>query len=197
MVDSLLTKTPWLSGPDFEIDHIGVAVRSIEEALPFYVAMGWVNQPDSIPTEVVPTEKVKVAFLQFRNQVSIELLEATSDDSTIAKFIQKRGGGMHHVCFRVKDIVGVLEKLKEKNIRLIDAVAKPGAHRCRVAFVHPSATAGVLIELSPGPRTIAERIAQPIRKACRRSRWVLEVVAEDAAGAALQDLRRWFLSRRS
>ena len=129
---------------NYELDHIGVAVESLEKALPFYRAMGW----HSHPTEVVPTEKVKVAFLQLKNQSSIELLEPTSDDSVIKKFIDKRGPGVHHICLRVKGLQALLDDLKAKGVRLIDERPRPGAHGCQVAFVHPAATGGVLIELS-------------------------------------------------
>lgn len=128
----------------FELDHIGVAVNSIEEALPFYKAMGWT----SFPEEVVPTEKVKVAFISLKNQSNIELLEPTSDDSVIARFIQKRGPGIHHICLRVKGIETLIQELNNKGVRMVDTKPRPGAHNCKVAFVHPAATGGVLIELS-------------------------------------------------
>ncbi len=128
----------------FELDHIGIAVPSIDLALDFYKAMGWTE----FSTEVVPTEKVKVAFVGLANNSNIELLEPTSDDSVIKKFLDKRGPGIHHICLRVKNLDKVLEDLKKKNIRLVDQNPRVGAHNCRVAFVHPSATGGVLIELS-------------------------------------------------
>lgn len=128
----------------FELDHIGVAVASIESALSFYKAMGW----SSFPTEVVPTEKVKVAFVKLANECNIELLEPTSDESVIKKFIDKKGPGLHHICLRVKDIESLLKDLKAKGVRLVDEKPREGAHNCKVAFVHPSATGGVLIELS-------------------------------------------------
>lgn len=128
----------------FELDHIGVAVASIESALPFYKAMGW----SSFPTEVVPTENVKVAFIKLENACNIELLEPTSDESVIKKFIDKKGPGLHHICLRVKNIESLLKELKAKGVRLVDEKPRKGAHNCKVAFVHPSATGGVLIELS-------------------------------------------------
>ncbi len=128
----------------YELDHIGIAVKSIEDALPFYRAMGWHN----FATEVVPTEKVKVAFVKLKNQSNIELLEPTSTDSVIHKFIEKRGAGIHHICLRVQQIETLLGELKKQGVRLIDDRPRPGAHNCKVAFVHPSATGGVLIELS-------------------------------------------------
>lgn len=133
--------------PGFEIDHIGIAVESIEKALPFYRSQGWTE----FEIEDVPTERVKVAFIKFENRANIELLEATSPDSAVAKFILKRGPGIHHLCYRVKNIDGVLKTLKSEGIRLIDETPRIGAHHCRVAFVHPQATGGVLIELSERP----------------------------------------------
>lgn len=130
--------------PQFELDHIGVAVSSIDAVLPFYKAMGWTE----FPTEIVPTEKVKVAFIKMQNQANIELLEATSTDSVIHRFVEKRGAGIHHICVRVRDIEKVMEQLKAAGVRVIDDKPRPGAHGCRVAFVHPASTGGVLIELS-------------------------------------------------
>ena len=135
-------KFDWSS---YELDHIGIAVTSIEKALSFYRAMGW----ESFPTEEVPTEKVRVAFIKLKNQTNIELLEPTSSESVIHKFIEKKGaGGIHHFCIRVRNLPGLLERLSKEGIRLIDETPRPGAHNCKVAFVHPSATGGVLIELS-------------------------------------------------
>ena len=131
----------------FEIDHIGVAVDSIQDVLPFYRALGWTR----FEMEEVPTEKVKVAFIEFANRANVELLEPTHDSSVIKKFLEKRGSGMHHICYRVKGIDNVLRDLKAQGVRLIDEVPRPGAHGCRVAFIHPKATGGVLIELSERP----------------------------------------------
>jgi methylmalonyl-CoA/ethylmalonyl-CoA epimerase len=130
--------------PGFELDHIGVAVKSIDSVLPFYKAMGWTD----FPKETVPTEKVTVAFIKMKNQANIELLEATSSDSVIHKFIEKRGAGIHHICLRVKNIEKVMADLKSAGVRVIDDKPRPGAHGCQVAFVHPASTGGVLIELS-------------------------------------------------
>ncbi|MBX9765853.1 MAG: methylmalonyl-CoA epimerase [Bdellovibrionales bacterium] len=132
---------------NYEIDHVGVAVESIEAVLPFYRALGW----DHFEMEEVPTEKVKVAFIQFANRANVELLEPTDESSTIKKFLEKRGAGMHHICYRVQGIDAILKDLKAKGIRLIDETPRPGAHGCRVAFIHPKATGGVLIELSERP----------------------------------------------
>lgn len=128
----------------FELDHIGIAVESLEEGFAFYRALGFTG----MEIEEVPSEKVKVGFLHLANQANLELLEATSEDSPVAKFIEKRGAGIHHICLRVKGIEAVLERLKAQGIRLINETPKAGAHGCKVAFIHPSATGGVLIELS-------------------------------------------------
>lgn len=124
------------------LDHIGIAVRSIE-ATKIYEALGL--EIDHV--ETVETQKVKTAFLSVGDS-NLELLEPTGDDSPVAKFIEKRGEGIHHICLRVDDIDAHLARLKEKGFRLINETAVPGAHGCRVAFLHPAAGNGVLIELS-------------------------------------------------
>lgn len=124
------------------LDHIGIAVRSIETAK-IYEALGLTIDH----VEVVETQKVKTAFISVGDS-NVELLEPTSSDSTIAKFIEKRGEGIHHLCFRVDDIEKELANLQAKGFRLINEAPVPGAHGCRVAFLHPSAGSGVLIELS-------------------------------------------------
>lgn len=128
----------------FELDHLGIAVKSLAEGAKFYRALGFTE----MPTEEVPSEMVRVGFLNLGNNASIELLEATSDESPIAKFIAKRGPGIHHVCLRVKSIDGVAAKLKAAGIRLINETPRLGAHNARVVFVHPASTGGVLLELS-------------------------------------------------
>lgn len=130
--------------PGFEIDHIGVAVGNLEKGFEFYKHMGWTK----MDIEVVPTEKVKVGFIEFANNVSVELLEPTSSDSVIAKFLAKKGPGIHHICYRVKNIEKVMEKLKNEGVRLIDEKPRKGAHNCKVCFVHPASSNGMLIELS-------------------------------------------------
>lgn len=131
----------------FELDHIGVAVESLEKGKSFWEALGL----GPMTTEVVPTEKVKVGFFELADGVRIELLEPTSEDSAIAKFLEKRGPGVQQVCFRVKDIRETLKALKAKGIQLINPEPVPGAHGCQVAFIHPKSTGGILIELSqPG-----------------------------------------------
>jgi len=124
------------------LDHIGIAVRSLEAAK-IYQDLGLTIQH----VETVETQKVKTAFLSVGDS-NLELLEPTSPDSPIAKFIEKRGEGIHHICLRVDDIESHLERLKAQGYRLINEHPVPGAHGCRVAFLHPAAGNGVLIELS-------------------------------------------------
>ncbi len=124
------------------LDHIGIAVRSIEAAK-IYEAMGLTIDH----VEIVATQGVKTAFLSVGDS-NLELLEPTGPDSSVAKFIEKRGEGIHHLCFRVDDIEAHLERLKAQGFRLINEAPVPGAHGCRVAFLHPAAGNGVLIELS-------------------------------------------------
>lgn len=124
------------------LDHIGIAVRSLEAAK-IYHDLGLTVQH----VETVETQKVKTAFLSVGDS-NLELLEPTSPDSPIAKFIEKRGEGIHHICLRVDDIESHLERLKTQGYRLINEHPVPGAHGCRVAFLHPAAGNGVLIELS-------------------------------------------------
>ena len=124
------------------LDHIGIAVRSLDAA-GVYRALGLEIEH----TEVVETQGVKTAFLSVGDS-NLELLEPTGPDSTVAKFIEKRGEGIHHICLRVDDIEAHLEQLKAQGYRLINEHPVPGAHGCKVAFLHPSAGSGVLIELS-------------------------------------------------
>ncbi len=133
----------------FELDHLGIAVASLSEGSKFYRSLGFTE----MPTEDVPTEQVRVGFLKLDNMASIELLEATSDESPIAKFLAMRGAGIHHVCLRVSRLDQVVSQLKAAGVRLVNETPRPGAHGCRVVFVHPASTGGVLLELSePGER---------------------------------------------
>jgi methylmalonyl-CoA epimerase len=133
------------------IDHIGIAVSSLADALGFYRdALGLEVE---IPEEV-PSQRVRAHFVQGDGAgaggpapVALELLEATADDSPIAKYLARRGPGLHHIAFRVPDIVAALAHLKERGVRLIDETPRPGAHGSLVAFIHPSSTHGVLVEL--------------------------------------------------
>ena len=126
-----------------KIDHIGIATNGIENAASIYRdALGM----HVTETEEVSGQKVRVAMLPI-GESRLELLEATSDDSPISKFLAKRGPGIHHIALRVEDIRATLADLKSKGARLIDEEPRTGAGGCLVAFVHPSSTGGVLIEL--------------------------------------------------
>ena len=127
-----------------KIDHLGIAVVSLDKALSFYRDLLGLELEE---TEVVEDQKVRVAMLPIGDS-RIELLEATADDSPIAKFIAKRGTGIHHICVEVSDISAKLAALKSQGVRLIDEQPKRGAGGHLVAFVHPSSTHGVLIELT-------------------------------------------------
>ncbi|HEX8367952.1 MAG TPA: methylmalonyl-CoA epimerase [Pyrinomonadaceae bacterium] len=126
-----------------KINHLGIATRGIEEALKFWEnALGLEN----VHSEVVEDQKVRVAMLPI-GESRIELLEPTSEDSPISKFLEKRGGGIHHIAVEVEDIEAALLKLKSEGARLIDEQPRIGAEGCLVAFVHPSSASGVLLEL--------------------------------------------------
>ena len=125
------------------IDHIGIATDGIDDAAKWWrEALGL----DFGKTEEVAEQEVRVAMLPI-GESSIELLEPTSADSPISKFLEKRGPGIHHIAVRVDDIHAALAKMKEKGARLIDEQPRTGAGGCLVAFVHPSSTGGVLLEL--------------------------------------------------
>lgn len=126
-----------------ELDHIGIATPNLSESN-FFQLLGLKD----LGTEEVPTEKVKVGFFETGNNATVELLEPTSEDSTIAKFMEKKGPGIHHICFRVQGIDELVQKLKAEGVRLINEEPRPGAHNCRVVFIHPKSTGGVLVELS-------------------------------------------------
>lgn len=129
-----------------KINHIGVAVRSIDAATPFYRdVLGMTFEG----TEVVAEQKVKVAFFAV-GESRVELLEPTADDSPVAKFLEKNGEGTHHIAYEVDDLAATLEKLKAAGVRLIDEVPRCGAHGTRIAFLHPKASGGVLTELCQG-----------------------------------------------
>jgi methylmalonyl-CoA epimerase len=125
------------------LDHIGIAVSSIEEALAFYRdALGLEIEPP----EEVASQRVRAHFIP-AGEAALELLEATADDSPIAKYLEKRGPGLHHITLRVDDIRAALDQLKARGVRLIDESPRPGAHGSLVAFIHPSSAHGVLVEL--------------------------------------------------
>lgn len=127
-----------------KISHLGIATKGIDEALKFWEnALGL----EKVHTEIVEDQKVRVAMLPV-GETNIELLEPTSEDSPISKFLEKRGGGIHHIAVEVEDIEASLAKLKANGARLIDETPRTGAENCLVAFVHPQATGGVLLELT-------------------------------------------------
>jgi methylmalonyl-CoA epimerase len=129
------------------LDHIGVAVANLDEALAFFRdALGLeVSDP-----EEVASQHVRAHFVHAAN-ANLELLEPTADDSVIAKYLSRRGPGLHHITLRVDDIDAALEHLRAKGVRLVDQAARPGAEGARVAFLHPSAAHGVLVELKQAP----------------------------------------------
>jgi methylmalonyl-CoA epimerase len=124
-----------------KIDHLGIAVASVDAALAAYRALGF----ELSETHDVPTEKVRAAFLPV-GESRLELLEPTDPDSVIARFLQKRSG-LHHVCVLVEDIEAALAELKQKGVELLDQQPRPGAGGSRVAFIHPRSAGGVLLEL--------------------------------------------------
>ncbi len=126
-----------------KVDHIGIAVNSIEQALNFYEGVLGLK---SAGTEVVEEQKVRVAFLPTGDS-EIELLEPTAEDSPIAKYIAKNGEGVQHIAYRVDDIEKAIEEMKEKGIRMIDERPRYGAGGAKIAFCHPKSTGGVLVEL--------------------------------------------------
>jgi methylmalonyl-CoA epimerase len=129
----------------FSIDHLGVAVKSLASAKGIYEKLGLTVSAE----EVVEPEKVRLAMVPV-GDTRIELLEPTSEDSTIAKFISKRGEGLHHVCMKVPDLVAAVAKLKREGVRLVSEEIKIGAGGHRYVFVHPSSAGGVLLELVEG-----------------------------------------------
>lgn len=126
-----------------KVDHIGIAVKSIEKSLPYYIETLGLKL---IHTEEVESEKVQVAFIDSGN-VTLELLQPLDETSAIHSFIEKKGEGIHHIAFGVSNIQDRLNELKEKGVRLIQETPKIGAHGAQVAFIHPKSSGGVLYEL--------------------------------------------------
>ena len=126
-----------------KVDHIGVAVSNLEEALKIYTDVLGLKLHG---TEVVEEQKVRVAFMPVGDTEN-ELLESTDPEGPIAKFIEKRGEGIQHIAFRVDDIEEALEQMRRKGVRLIDEKPRYGAGGARIAFLHPKSTGGVLVEL--------------------------------------------------
>ncbi len=125
------------------LDHIGIAVRSLQEGLAFYRALGLVEEG----REEVPEQGVRVAFLP-AGEARLELLEPTGPDSPIARYLERRGPGIHHICMEVQDIRTTMEQLRSEGFQLLSEEPQPGAHGALVCFVHPRSAGGVLLELS-------------------------------------------------
>jgi methylmalonyl-CoA/ethylmalonyl-CoA epimerase len=130
---------------DCVLDHIAIAVKDIEASVKTYEALGL---KFSEQREIVAEQKVKTAFAPIDENGHIELLEATSEDSSIHKYIEKKGPGIHHICFRVKDVKLKHQELKEKGFKFIYEKPQKGAGNCLVNFIHPKSSGGVLIEIS-------------------------------------------------
>jgi methylmalonyl-CoA/ethylmalonyl-CoA epimerase len=129
------------------LNHVGIAVRSIDAQRPFYEnTLG----AEFEGLEDVPSQKVRVAFYKIHD-VRLELLEPTDPASPIAKFLETRGEGLHHLAFTVDDIPARIAELKESGVRMIDETPRPGAHHMQIAFLHPKSTHGVLTELCQPP----------------------------------------------
>jgi methylmalonyl-CoA epimerase len=127
---------------EFSIDHLGIAVKSLTVAKSIYEKLGLSVSPE----ETVESERVRLVMIPV-GENRLELLEATSDDWTIATFISKHGEGLHHICMRVPDLESAVAKLKSEGVRLVSNEIKIGAGGHRYVFVHPQSTAGVLLEL--------------------------------------------------
>lgn len=134
-------------GEQGSVYHIAVAVKNIEESEKIYKELIGL---DVAHREVVEEQGVRTSMLQPKSQTgtAIELLEPLSNDSPVSKFLDKRGEGIHHICFFVDDIESALKRLKEKGVRLIDEKPRIGAYNSKVAFIHPKSASGVLIELA-------------------------------------------------
>jgi methylmalonyl-CoA epimerase len=125
-----------------QIDHIGIAVKSLTAAKAIYEKLGLSISPE----ETVEQEQVRIVMVPV-GESRLELLEATSEDSTIARFIAKRGEGLHHICLRVPDLPGAVARLKKDGVRLVSEEIRTGAGGHRYVFLHPSSAGGVLLEL--------------------------------------------------
>jgi methylmalonyl-CoA epimerase len=130
---------------NFSIDHLGIAVKSLTTAKAIYEKLGLEVSPE----ETVPHEQVRLVMVSV-GESRLELLEATSEDSTISRFIAKRGEGLHHVCMKVPDLSSVVARLKKDGVRLVSDEIKTGAGGHQYVFVHPSSAGGVLLELVQG-----------------------------------------------
>lgn len=126
-----------------KVEHIGIAVSSLEQSIPLFEKL---LDASCYKTEMVDSEKVNTAFFQ-KGETKIELLESTTEDGVIRKFIDKKGEGVHHIAFDVKDIVSEMERLKNEGFILLNETPKKGADNKLVCFLHPKTTNSVLIEL--------------------------------------------------
>lgn len=127
-----------------KIDHLGIAVKSLDESIPFYESLLGLK---CTAIEEVAEQKVRTAFIPC-GEVLIELLEPTSEESPIAKFIEKKGEGIHHVAYLTDNLPGELKRVKEQGLQLIDENPRNGAGNMSIAFLHPKSTRGILTELS-------------------------------------------------
>ena len=130
------------------INHLGIASKTLEDAMArmerlFGMAVEHIEE--------VPDQRVKTAFFPV-GPSTLEYLEATNPDSHVGKFLEKKGPGIHHMAFEVDDVDEAVKELLAKGVRMIDQVPRPGAHNCRIAFIHPAETGGVLMELCQSPR---------------------------------------------
>lgn len=130
---------------DAVLDHIAIAVKSIDDTQKVYEDLGFTFKPDR---EVVASQGVTTAFAQVDQHANIELLEPYGENGPIHKYIEKKGPGIHHICFRVKDVRKTCTDLKAKGYVLLNEEPVVGAHNCLVNFIHPKSTGGVLIEVS-------------------------------------------------
>jgi len=134
-----------------EIDHIGIAVKDLDTRTPFWVALGLIQGED----ESIPADGVTARFLSTNGDsnepVRIELLQATSDDTPIGRFIERRGEGVQQIAFRVDDIDSIITKLVDFGVKMIDEKPRAGANGAMIAFVHPKSTGGVLVEIVQRP----------------------------------------------
>jgi methylmalonyl-CoA/ethylmalonyl-CoA epimerase len=126
-----------------KINHIGIAVVSLEAQIPFYRDVLGLS---SLGSEEVPDQKVKVAMFQV-GEVKIELLEPTSEDSPIAKFLEKKGDGIHHIAYETDGIISEIKHMEDSDIQMLDKVARDGAHETKIAFLHPKSSGRVLTEI--------------------------------------------------
>ncbi|NPE27362.1 methylmalonyl-CoA epimerase [Methanococcoides sp. SA1] len=127
-----------------QINHIGIAVKSLEEHIPFYRD---VMKMEFAGIEEVPEQKVKVAMFNI-GEAKIELLEPTSDESPIAKYIEKKGEGIHHIAYQTDDINSEIKNIEDNELRMIDKTPRDGAHETKIAFIHPKSSGRVLTELT-------------------------------------------------